>query len=284
LKSKIIGSELTVSQLVKTAWAAASSFRGTDKRGGANGARLRLEPQRYWTVNEPQELEKVLKKLEDITKGFNKTLRKGMRVSLADVIVLGGFAAIEQAAALAGLSATISFTPGRTDATQESTDVESFSVLEPLSCGFRNHIDSSSSQALPEQLVERANLLTLTASEMTVLVGGLRVLNANSNGSQLGVFTDNPETLTNDYFVNLLDIDTVWEESKVDDHVFEGKDSITDKVKWKATSFDLIFGSNSQLRAIAEVFASENSGQAFVDSFCKAWSKVMDLDRFDLHR
>ena len=284
LKSEIIESELTVSQLVKTAWAAASSFRGTDKRGGANGARLRLEPQRNWTVNEPQELEKVLEILEDITKGFNETLPKGMRVSLADVIVLGGFVAIEQASALAGLSANTAFTPGRTDATQESTDVESFSVLEPLSCGFRNHIDSSSSQALPEQLVERANLLTLTAPEMTVLVGGLRVLNANINGSQLGVFTNNPEILTNDYFINLLDIDTVWEESEVDDHVFEGKDPLTDKVKWRATSFDLIFGSNSQLRAIAEVFASENAGQAFVDSFCKAWAKVMDLDRFDLHR
>ncbi len=284
LKSRIIGSGLKVSQLVKTAWAAASSFRGTDKRGGANGARLRLEPQRSWIVNEPQELKRVVDKLEDITKEFNETLPKGMMVSLADVIVLAGCTAIEQAIVSAGFTAEVSFTPGRTDATQDSTDVDSFSVLEPLSCGFRNYIDSASSKALPEQLVERANLLTLTAPEMTVLVGGLRVLNANTNGSQLGVFTSNPERLTNDYFINLLDINTIWVSSKGDDSVFEGRDPLTDKVKWRATPFDLIFGSNSQLRAIAEVFASENAGQAFVDSFCKAWTKVMELDRFDLHR
>ncbi|PQM61363.1 MAG: catalase/peroxidase HPI [Rhodobacteraceae bacterium] len=282
LKTIILSADLTIPQLVKTAWASASTFRGTDKRGGANGARIRLEPQKSWAVNEPVELSIVLEKLKKITQDFNKAQTNQMKVSLADLIVLGGCAAVEEAARLAGFTAHVNFTPGRTDASQELTDIDSFSVLEPLSCGFKNHIEHKNTGSLPEQLVERARLLTLTAPEMTVLLGGLRVLNSNSNGSQLGVFTNRPGHLTNDFFVELLDINTSWTPSQTEEHVFEGRENNDDSVKWKASSFDLIFGSNSQLRGIAEVFATDNSGQAFVDAFCKAWVKVMELDRFDL--
>ena len=284
LKEKILSSGLTISQLVKTAWASASSFRGTDMRGGANGARIRLEPQKSWDVNEPLELDLVLKALEKISIEFNKTLPAGTSVSLADVIVLAGCAAIEKAASSGGYKTSISFAPGRMDATQESTDIESFAVLEPRSCGFKNYIDKNASRSLPDQLVERANLLNLTVPEMTVLVGGLRVLNANWRNSDLGVFTNNVEELTNDYFVNLLDIGTEWTPSTDEEDVFEGRDVVTNKIKWKASSFDLIFGSNSQLRAIVEVFATQNSGQDFVDAFSRAWTKVMNLDRFDLEK
>jgi catalase-peroxidase len=281
LKAKILASGLSVSQLVSTAWAAASSFRGTDRRGGANGARIRLAPQKDWAVNSPAELGKALQTLGQVQAEFNGSLSGGKRVSLADVIVLGGCAAVEQAAKNAGQNVQVPFSPGRTDASQEQTDVESFEVLEPTADGFRNYAGTGHRISAEELLVERANLLTLTAPEMTVLVGGLRVLNANAGQSQLGVLTKRPEALTNDFFVNLLDLNTEWKPSASGD-VFEGRDRGTGEVKWSGSRVDLVFGSNSQLRAYAEVYACDDSQQAFVHDFVAAWNKVMNLDRFDL--
>mgnify|MGYP006109367923 CR=1 FL=1 len=281
LKGDILASELSISQLVSTAWGSAATFRGTDKRGGANGARIRLAPQKNWEVNNPAELEKVLQKLEKIQTEFNSSQSGGKMVSLADVIVLGGCAAVEQAAKNAGCDVPVPFTPGRTDALQEQTDVESFAVLEPTADGFRNYIENGNSRPAEEQLVDRAHLLTLTAPEMTILVGGMRALNGNAGQSGLGVFTERPETLTNDFFVNLLDNNTEWQASSQCEHVFEGRDQKTGEVKWTGTAVDLIFGSNSQLRAIAEVYASDDSQQAFARDFVAAWDKVMNLDRFD---
>ncbi|HEX8977300.1 MAG TPA: catalase/peroxidase HPI [Solirubrobacteraceae bacterium] len=287
LKGQILGSGLSISQLVSAAWAAAASFRGTDKRGGANGARIRLAPQRNWEANNPAELAKVLETLEGIQRGFNSSQSAGKKVSLADLIVLGGCAAVERAAKDAGHDVTVPFTPGRTDASQEQTDVDSFGVLEPRADGFRNYVGSG--QTLPAEtlLIDRANLLTLTAPEMTVLVGGLRALNANHKQSQHGVFTNRPETLTNDFFVNLLDMDTEWQASDASSNgsrapVFEGRDRATGEVKWTATAADLVFGSNDQLRAIAETYACDDSPEMFVRDFVAAWDKVMSLDRFDL--
>jgi catalase-peroxidase len=284
LKSVILKTNLTVSQLVKTAWASASSFRGTDKRGGANGARVRLEPQKSWTVNEPVELNAVLSKLEKITEEFNGQQSGGVRISLADVIVLGGCVGVEAAASNAGYKVVVPFTPGRMDAVQDETDVASFSVLEPVACGFVNYIGDDTLKNLPESLVDRAHLLTLNITEMTVLLGGMRVLNANYKNSKLGKFTERPETLTNDFFVNLLDMNTEWTRSESEKHIFEGRNGVQGTIKWMASEFDLIFGSNSQLRAISEVFATNNSEKKFVDSFVKVWSKVMELDRFELER
>ena len=282
LKGKILASGLSVSQLVSTAWASVSTFRGSDKRGGANGARIRLAPQKDWEVNQPEQLEKVLETLKGIQKAFNDAQSGGKRVSLADLIVLGGCAGVEQAAKNAGYNITVPFTPGRTDALQEQTDVESFAVLEPVADGFRNYLKKKYAVSAEELLVDRAQLLTLTAPEMTVLVGGMRVLGANFKQSQHGVFTKHPETLTNDFFVNLLDMSTAWKASSEDEDVFEGRDRATGELKWTGTRVDLIFGSNSQLRAIAEVYASDDSGEKFVQDFVAAWSKVMNLDRFDL--
>mgnify|MGYP002633251716 CR=1 FL=1 len=276
LKSRILSSGLSISHLVSTAWASASTFRGSDKRGGANGARIRLEPQKSWEVNEPAQLESVLETLEKIQKEFNK------KVSLADLIVLGGCAAIEQAAKNAGHEVSVPFTPGRTDASQEQTDVGSFAVLEPSADGFRNYLKAKYSVAAEEMLVDRAQLLTLTAPEMTVLFGGMRVLNANFGQSLHGVFTKQPETLTNDFFVNLLDMSTAWKATSEEKDVFEGRDRATDKLKWTGTRVDLIFGSNSQLRALAEVYAQDDAQTKFVDDFVAAWNKVMNADRFDL--
>ncbi|HUX11317.1 MAG TPA: catalase/peroxidase HPI [Terriglobia bacterium] len=282
LKAKILKSGLSISELVRTAWASAATFRGSDKRGGANGARLRLAPQKNWKVNQPAALAKVLKKLEAIQKSFNRSLSGGKKVSLADVIVLGGCAAVEEAARRAGINVKVPFSPGRTDATQEQTDVKSFAVLEPTADGFRNYLRNGDPRTAEDRLVDRAQLLKLTAPEMTVLVGGLRALNANFGQSQHGVFTKQPETLTNDFFVNLLDMNTEWRASSKSEGVFEGRDRSTGKIKWTGTRVDLIFGSNSQLRAIAEVYASADSKKAFVKDFVAAWSKVMNLDRFDL--
>jgi catalase-peroxidase len=282
LKAKILASGLSTSQLVSTAWAAASSFRGTDKRGGANGARLRLAPQKNWEVNQPAELGKVLPVLEKIQKDFNSAQSGKKKVSLADVIVLGGCAAVEAAAKKAGHAVQVPFAPGRTDTSQEKTDVESFAVLEPTADGFRNYIRKEHKRPAEELLVDKAHLLTLTAPEMTVLVGGLRVLNANFGQSKLGVFTERPGSLTNDFFVNLLDMGTEWRKSSQGEHLYEGRDRRTGKVKWTGTAVDLVFGSNSQLRAIAEVYACDDSHQAFVRHFVAAWIKVMNLDRFDL--
>ncbi|HEX3368194.1 MAG TPA: catalase/peroxidase HPI [Candidatus Cybelea sp.] len=279
LKSQILNSGLTVAQLVATAWASASTFRGTDMRGGANGARVRLAPQKDWSVNQPAELAKVLQALETVQADFNASLSGGKRVSLADVIVLGGCAAIEQAAKSAGQDVKVKFTPGRTDATQENTDTESFAVLEPVSDGFRNYLSTSHSRSPEQRLIDRAQLLTLTAPEMTVLLGGLRVLGANTGSSKHGVFTNRLGSLTNDFFVNLLDMGTTWQPAG-STYLYEGKDRRTGDVKWTATNFDLIFGSNSQLRALAEVYAVE--GDHFVRDFVAAWEKVMNLDRFDL--
>jgi catalase-peroxidase len=275
LKAKILASGLSISQLVSTAWAAASTFRGSDKRGGANGARIRLAPQKDWEVNQPAELAKVLQKLESIQKGFDK------KVSLADLIVLGGDAAIEEAAKKAGYDVKIPFLPGRTDASQEQTDVHSFAVLEPVADGFRNYLRSGQERPSEELLVDRAQLLNLTAPEMTVLVAGLRALNANFGQSKHGVLTDRPETLTNDFFINLLDMNTKWESSSAEG-VFEGRDRATGRTKWTGTRADLVFGSNSQLRAIAEVYACNDSKEAFVKDFAAAWTKVMNNDRYDL--
>jgi catalase-peroxidase len=282
LKGKIVGSGLSVSQLVSTAWASAATFRGTDKRGGANGARIRLAPQKDWEVNQPAELAKVLLKLETIQKGFNNSQSGGKKVSLADVIVLGGCAAVEEAAKKAGHAVTVPFTPGRMDASQEQTDAASFAVLEPTADGFRNYFRSGHKKPAAELLVDRAHMMTLTAPELTVLVGGMRVLGATFGQSKHGVFTNRPGTLTNDFFVNLLDMKTKWQASSTSEGVFEGHDSKTNEVKWTGTSVDLIFGSNSQLRAVAEVYACQDSQPAFVRDFAAAWGKVMNLDRFDL--
>jgi catalase-peroxidase len=282
LKGKLLASGLSIAQLVLTAWAAAASFRGTDKRGGANGARIRLAPQRDWEVNDPAELVKVLQRLEGIQQDFNSSASGGKKVSLADLIVLGGCAAVEQAAKNAGHDVTVPFAPGRTDASQEQTDVESFAVLEPTADGFRNYLQAGEKLAPETLLVERANFLTLTAPEMTVLIGGMRALNANFGRSEHGVFTDRPETLTNDFFVNLLDMGTEWKASASEENAYEGRDRVTGEVKWTATAVDLVFGSNSQLRAISEVYACDDAKKKFVRDFVAAWDKVMNLDRFDL--
>jgi catalase-peroxidase len=282
LKAKILESGLSISQLVTTAWASAASFRGSDKRGGANGARIRLAPQKDWEVNQPTELAKILRTLEAIQKDFNRSKSGGKKVSLADLIVLGGCAAVEKAAKSAGHAVKIAFSPGRTDASQEQTDVLSFAVMEPIADGFRNYLRSGQPLSAEELLVDRAQLLTLTAPEMTVLVGGMRALNANFGQAEHGVFTNRPETLTNDFFVNLLDMNTKWQASSTSDGAFEGRDRATDKIKWTGTRVDLLFGSNSQLRAIAEIYACDDSKEAFVKDFAAAWNKVMNLDRYDL--
>jgi len=282
LKAKIIASGLSISELVSTAWASASTFRGSDKRGGANGARLRLAPQKDWVVNQPLQLKKVLATLEGTQKGFNSAQTGGKRVSLADLIVLGGCSGVEQAARNAGHDVAVPFSPGRNDALQEQTDVESFAVLEPFADGFRNYLKTKYVVSAEELLVDRAQLLTLTGPEMTVLIGGMRVLNANFGESQHGVFTKRPETLTNDFFVNLLDMNTTWKATSEDEDVFEGRDRATGELKWTGTRVDLIFGSNSQLRALAEVYACEDSQEKFLHDFVAAWNKVMNLDRFDL--
>jgi catalase-peroxidase len=282
LKADILASGLTISQLVTTAWASASTFRGSDKRGGANGARTRLAPQKDWEVNQPAELAKVLQKLEAIQKLFNGAQSGGKKVSLADLIVLGGCAAVEAAAKKAGHDVKVPFSPGRMDASQEQTDVDSFVVLEPAADGFRNYLRKGHEDFAAELLVDRANLLNLTAPEMTVLVGGLRALNANVGLSEHGVFTKRPETLTNDFFVNLLDMNTKWQKSAASEGVLEGRDRATGDLKWTGTVVDLVFGSNSQLRALAEVYACSDSQEAFVRDFVAAWNKVMNLDRYDL--
>jgi catalase-peroxidase len=282
LKAKILASGLSIPLLISTAWASASTFRGSDKRGGANGARIRLVPQKDWEVNQPTQLKSVLQTLEEIKEKFNSAQLGGKKVSLADLIVLGGCAGVEQAAKNAGLDVTVPFTPGRTDALQEQTDVESFAVVEPAADGFRNYLKDKYAVTAEELLVDRAQLLTLTAPEMTVLVGGMRVLNANFEKSQHGVFTKRPETLTNDFFVNLLDMSTTWKAAADDDDVFEGRDRATGALKWTGTRVDLIFGSNSQLRALAEVYGCEDSQEKFLHDFVTVWNKVMNLDRFDL--
>jgi catalase-peroxidase len=282
LKGKILASGLSVSELVSTAWASASTFRGSDKRGGANGARIRLAPQKDWEVNQPARLEKVLKTLEGIQSEFNRAQSRGKKVSLADLIVLAGCAGVEQAAKKAGHQVTVPFAPGRMDALQEQTDAASFAVLEPVADGFRNYQKTRYAVSAEELLVDKAQLLTLTAPEMTVLVGGMRVLNANFGKSQHGVFTKQPETLTNDFFVNLLDMGTTWNANSEDRDVFEGRDRATGELRWTGTRVDLIFGSNSQLRALAEVYASSDAQMKFVHDFVAAWNKVMNLDRFDL--
>jgi catalase-peroxidase len=284
LKSRILASGLSVSELVSTAWASASTFRGSDKRGGANGARIRLAPQRDWEVNQPAQLEKALEILERLQEAFNKSQSGGKRISLADLIVLAGCAGVEQAAKNAGEKVTVPFTPGRMDASQEQTDVHSFAVLEPVADGFRNYQKARYAVSAEELLVDKAQLLTLTAPEMTVLVGGLRVLKTNFGGSPHGVFTKRPETLTNDFFVNLLDMGTEWRAVSDAKDVFEGRDRKTGELKWTATRVDLIFGSNSQLRALAEVYGCEDSQEKFLHDFVAVWNKVMNLDRFDLAR
>ncbi len=282
LSAKILASGLTISQLVTTAWASAATFRGSDKRGGANGARIRLAPQKDWEVNQPAELAKVLAKLEAIQKEFNAAQKSGKKVSLADLIVLGGCAAVDAAAKKAGHNVKVGFAPGRTDASQAQTDVASFAVLEPRADGFRNYVRKGMESCAAELLLDKAQLLTLTAPEMTVLIGGLRVLGANFGGSQLGVFTKRSGTLTNDFFVNLLDMKTKWQKSTKQEGVLEGRDRKTGELKWGGTVVDLVFGSNSQLRALAEVYASSDAEKAFVEAFIAAWTKVMNLDRFDL--
>jgi catalase-peroxidase len=282
LKAKILASGLSISQLVSTAWASAATFRGSDKRGGANGARIRLAPQKDWEVNQPIQLARVLEVLESIQRDFNSAQSGDKKVSLADLIVLGGCAGVEAAAKKAGHDVTVPFTPGRTDAAQGQTDVDAFAVLEPTADGFRNYLKTEYTVSAEELLVNRAQLLTLTVPEMTVLVGGMRVLNANAGQSQHGIFTNRPETLTNDFFVNLLHMGTAWQATAADEGVFEGHDRATGELKWTGTPVDLVFGSNSQLRAIAEVYACDDSQQAFVRDFVAAWDKVMNLDRFDL--
>jgi len=282
LKAKILASGLSISQLVAAAWASAATFRGSDKRGGANGARVRLAPQKDWEVNQPAELKKVLDKLDAIQKDFNRSQSNGKKVSLADLIVLGGCAAVEAAAKQAGHDVKIPFSPGRTDASQEQTDVHSFAVLEPAADAFRNYLRPGQQISVEELLLDRAQLLTLTAPEMTVLLGGMRVLNVNSGQSKHGVFTDRPGKLTNDFFVNLLDMKTRWQPSATSEGVYEGHDRASGAIKWTATRTDLIFGSNSQLRAIAEVYACDDSKESFVKDFAAAWNKVMNLDRYDL--
>jgi catalase-peroxidase len=281
LKSKVLASGLSVSQLVSTAWAAASTFRGSDKRGGANGGRLRLAPQKFWQANQPEQLDKVLKTLEDIQNEFNAG-SSGKKVSLADLIVLAGNAGVEQAAKNAGHSVSVPFNPGRTDATQEQTDVESFGFLEPIADGFRNYSKGKYTVSAESLLIDKAQLLTLSAPEMTVLVGGLRVLGANVGESRHGVFTSRTETLSNDFFTNLLDMGVEWKPTSAAADEFEGRDRKTGSVKWTATRVDLVFGSNAILRALAEVYASADAKEQFVKDFVAAWAKVMDLDRFDL--
>ncbi|MGA2436036.1 MAG: peroxidase family protein, partial [Bryobacteraceae bacterium] len=281
LKAKILASRLSISQLVTTAWASAGTFRGSDKRGGANGARIRLAPQKDWEVNQPAELAKILRKLKAIQKDFNSSQSGRKKVSLADLIVLGGCAAVEAAAKKAGHDVKVPFSPGRTDASQDQTDMHSFAVLEPAADGFRNYQRKGDQRPAEELLVDRSQLLTLTAPEMTVLVGGMRALNTNFGQSKHGVLTNRPETLTNDFFVNLLDMGTKWEPSSTEG-VFEGRDRATGKVKWTGTRVDLVFGSNSQLRALAEVYACDDSKEVFVKDFVAAWNKVMNLDRYDL--
>jgi catalase-peroxidase len=283
LKAKILASGLSISQLVKTAWASAASFRGSDKRGGANGARIRLTPQKDWEVNQPAELAKVLPKLEAIQKEFNSSQPGRKKVSLADIIVLGGCAAVEEAAKRAGHNVKVPFTPGRTDASQEQTDVASFLVMQPAADGFRNYIRKGEQRPVEEMLVDRAQLLRLSAPELTVLIGGMRALNTNFGQTKYGVFTNRPETLTNDFFVNLLDMNTKWQPSSNNgESIYEGRDRKTGEIKWTGTRVDLVFGSNSQLRALAEVYACEDSKQKFVTDFVAAWNKVMNLDRYDL--
>ncbi|HEY4415176.1 MAG TPA: catalase/peroxidase HPI [Verrucomicrobiae bacterium] len=282
LKAKVLASGLTISELVSTAWASASTFRGSDKRGGANGARIRLAPQKFWAVNQPPQLSKVLSTLEGIQNAFNQAQTSGKKVSLADLIVLGGGVGIEQAAKQAGITVTVPFTPGRTDASQEQTDVASFAVLEPIADGFRNYIKGKYLIPAEALLIDKAQLLTLTAPEMTVLVGGLRVLKTNFGGTTHGVFTQRPETLTNDFFVNLLDMGTEWKSASPEADMFEGRDRKTGTVKWTGTRADLVFGSNSILRALAEVYGSSDAQEKFVHDFVAAWTKVMNLDRFDL--
>jgi catalase-peroxidase len=282
LKARILGSGLTVPALVRTAWAAAASYRASDMRGGANGARLRLAPQKDWPVNDPAETAKVIAALEKIQQEFDGGASGGKRVSLADLIVLGGAAAIEKAAADAGHEVAVPFRPGRGDATQEQTDVESFAVLEPTADGFRNYYAKGSRLSPTESLVDRADLLALTVPEMTVLVGGMRALGANTGGTKHGVFTDRPGTLSNDFFVNLLDMSTKWQKSAGEEGLYEGRDRATNELKWTATPVDLIFGSHSELRAVAEVYAADDGREKFVRDFVAAWAKVMELDRFDL--
>jgi catalase-peroxidase len=282
LKARILASGLSISELVGAAWASAATFRGSDKRGGANGARIRLEPQKDWDVNEPARLAAVLETLEGIRKAFNAAQSGAKKVSLADLIALGGAAAIEKAAKTAGHDVEVPFAPGRTDASQERTDVDSFAVLEPVADGFRNYLKAEFSVSAEELLVDRAQLLTLTAPEMTVLVGGLRVLGANHGQSRHGVFTKRPQSLTNDFFVNLLDMGTQWKAVSQAEDVFEGRDRASGEVKWTGTRVDLVFGSNSQLRAVAEVYAQDDAQQKFVADFVAAWTKVMNADRFDL--
>jgi catalase-peroxidase len=282
LKGKILDSGLSIPQLVSTAWASAATHRSTDMRGGANGARIRLAPQKDWEINSPAELSTILQTLEQIQQDFNSSQSGGVKVSLADVIVLAGAAAVEKAAKNAGHDVTVPFTPGRTDATQEQTDVESFAVLEPKADGFRNYLRAGEKLPAEALLVDRAYMLNLTAPEMTVLVGGLRALNANFGQTKHGVFTDRPEALTNDFFVNLLDMGTEWKGASSAENVYEGTDRVTGAAKWTATAVDLVFGSNSQLRALAEVYAADDAQQKFVQDFVSAWNKVMNLDRFDL--
>ena len=282
LKSKILGSGLTVPELVRTAWAAAASFRGTDKRGGPNGGRLRLDPQKDWAVNNPAEVAKVLKVLERVQKDFNGAQSGGKKISVADLIVLGGDAAVEQAARQGGVDVQVPFTPGRADASQDQTDVSSFAYLEPTADGFRNYYGKNNPRSPAEMLVERADLLTLSVPEMTVLVGGMRALNANTGQSANGVFTTHPGVLSNDFFVNLLDMSTKWSKSPTSDAIYEGRDRESGKLKWTGTPVDLVFGSNSELRAVAEVYAADDAKEKFVKDFVKAWTKVMSLDRFDL--
>jgi catalase-peroxidase len=282
LKVEILASGLTVSELVSTAWASASTFRGSDKRGGANGARIRLAPQKDWAVNQPVELAKVIANLESIQLAFNNSHSGGKKVSLADLIVLGGCAAVEQAAKNAGHEVTVPFTPGRMDASAEHTDVASFSVLEPIADGFRNYLKCQYTVSSEALLVDKAQLLTLTAPEMTVLIGGMRVLKTNAGATQHGVFTKRPESLSNDFFVNLLDMSTEWKPVSRDADVFEGRDRKTGELKWTGTRVDLVLGSNSELRAVSEVYGSSDAEAKFVHDFVAAWNKVMNLDRFDL--
>jgi catalase-peroxidase len=282
LKGKVLASGLSVSELVSTAWASASTFRGSDKRGGANGARIRLAPQKDWEVNQPAQLAKVLKTLEGIQSAFNDAAAGGRKVSLADLIVLAGCAGVEKAAKNAGHEVTVPFTPGRTDASQDQTDVESFAVLEPIADGFRNYLKGKYTVPAEALLIDKAQLLALTAPEMTALIGGMRVLKTNFGGSAHGVFTKRPEALTNDFFTNLLDMSTAWNQSSKDTDVLEGRDRKTGTIKWTGTRVDLVFGSNSILRALVEVYGSSDGEKKFVHDFVAAWNKVMNLDRFDL--
>ncbi|HCX12060.1 MAG TPA: catalase-peroxidase, partial [Hyphomonas sp.] len=284
LKEKILSSGLSVSELVSTAWGAASTFRGSDKRGGANGARIRLDPAKNWEVNEPEKLAKVLGLLESVQRAFNYAQTGNKKVSMADLIVLGGSAAVEKAAKDAGINVSVPFTPGRMDASQEQTDVESYAFLEPKADGFRNYLQVEFSVPTEELLLDRAQLLTLTAPEMTVLVGGLRVLGANHANSKHGVFTDRPGTLSNDFFVNLMDMGVAWKAATEKQDVFEGRDRNTGEVKWTGTRVDLVFGSNSQLRALSETYAQDDAKEKFVHDFVAAWTKIMEADRFDLER